>query len=351
MEKSNISLSVANPNPPKTDGIQKLGLVLGLAGVLILFIAWAGVAFSDNALPMWLSLGLMIMGTVIYARRIYLSQPEGIKNNGVWFSSLANRGIVGWSMGILLTAFYVLLYWYPQYIGLGQNGKANTGLVALFDPLSMLLKGTAASQWFVYGTLYTIAILTLGYKYILKYRHNRYQVVRTISVMFFQLGFAFLLPEFLIRLNYPYNDFKNMWPLNYYFFDEWNINGFLNSGNLGLLMLIFGVAMIFIISPILTYFYGKRWYCSWVCGCGGLAETAGDPFRHLSSKKTSAWKFERWSIHIVMVLAILMTVGVISTYLSNNPDKSIITKNQFTWGLSLLIFILVGLIFFLKTGS
>jgi polyferredoxin len=40
--------------------------------------------------------------------------------------------------------------------------------------------------------------------------------------------------------------------------------------------------MIFIISPILTYFYGKRWYCSWVCGCGGLAETAGDSFRHLS---------------------------------------------------------------------
>jgi polyferredoxin len=33
--------------------------------------------------------------------------------------------------------------------------------------------------------------------------------------------------------------------------------------------------MIFIISPILTYFYGKRWYCSWVCGWEGL-ETAGD---------------------------------------------------------------------------
>jgi polyferredoxin len=30
-------------------------------------------------------------------------------------------------------------------------------------------------------------------------------------------------------------------------------------------MLFFGIAMIFI-SPILTYFYGKRWYCSWVCG-------------------------------------------------------------------------------------
>ena len=31
--------------------------------------------------------------------------------------------------------------------------------------------------------------------------------------------------------------------------------------------------------PILTYYFGKRWYCSWVCGCGGLAETVGDPWR------------------------------------------------------------------------
>jgi polyferredoxin len=55
-----------------------------------------------------------------------------------------------------------------------------------------------------------------------------------------------------------------------------------DGGNLGMFMLIFGIALIFIISPILTYFYGKRWYCSWVCGCGGLAETAGDSFRQLS---------------------------------------------------------------------
>jgi polyferredoxin len=50
-------------------------------------------------------------------------------------------------------------------------------------------------------------------------------------------------------------------------------------------MLLFGVVSIFVISPFLTYKYGKRWYCSWVCGCGGLAETAGDSFRQLSSKK------------------------------------------------------------------
>ena len=73
----------------------------------------------------------------------------------------------------------------------------------------------------------------------------------------------------------------------------------------GFIMLLFGVYSIFVISPILTYKYGKRWYCSWVCGCGGLAETAGDSFRQLYSKKLSAWKLERWLIHTVLVFSVL----------------------------------------------
>jgi hypothetical protein len=32
--------------------------------------------------------------------------------------------------------------------------------------------------------LYTVAILGLGYKFILKYRHNKYQLVRTLSMFF-----------------------------------------------------------------------------------------------------------------------------------------------------------------------
>ncbi len=72
-------------------------------------------------------------------------------------------------------------------------------------------------------------------------------------------------------------------------------------------MVTWGVVAAFVATPILTYFFGKRWYCSWVCGCGGLAETAGDPFRHLSSKKLAAWRFDRWSVHLVLVAIVLGT--------------------------------------------
>ena len=111
--------------------------------------------------------------------------------------------------------------------------------------------------------------------------------------------------------------------MNYDLFAGYKIKEFLSAGNLGLIMLIFGVLSIFVITPILTYKFGKRWYCSWVCGCGGLAETAGDPFRHLSDKRQVAWKIERWVIHSVVVFVTVMTTAVVFSYLRGNESESI----------------------------
>lgn len=310
------SMSLSNPHPPFTDIQQKLATAIGAIGLIILLIAFGGYNFSSKAWMLTLSLLLISGGTIWYGARAYLTKAPGIKNDGAWFSSISSRGVLGWVSGIVITGFYVLLYWFPQYLGLVEGG--NTGLVALFDPLSQFFKGQPASQWFVYGTLYTVAILVFGIKFIWKYRHNKYQVVRTLSVMFFQLAFAYIIPEIMQGLNYPYYDFKNMWPLNYYFFYDWNINGFLSSGNVGMIMLISGIAMMLVVSPILTYLYGKRWYCSWVCGCGGLAETAGDSFRHLSDKSMKAWKIERWMIHSVLVFVTVMTAMVLYGYFSGS---------------------------------
>jgi hypothetical protein len=43
----------------------------------------------------------------------------------------------------------------------------------------------------LYMDTYTIAIVGLGYKFILKYLHNKYQLVRTLSVMFFNWDLLF----------------------------------------------------------------------------------------------------------------------------------------------------------------
>ena len=346
------NISIASHQNSTLNAYQKIGLTIGFIGLFILVLAFFNVNFPYKTLWLAISLSSIVIGIVIYARSIYLSKPAGISNNGIYHESLTNRGTIAWIIGIVLTSFYIVLYWFPTYLGLGENGEANTGIVGFFDPLSYFLNGHAASQWFVYGTLYSIAILGLGYKFILKYRHNKYQLFRTISVIFFQLGFAFLIPEILTKLNptLPYftKDLKNMWPLNYYFFEDWHLTNMLQGENLGMFILIFGIAMIFIISPVLTYFYGKRWDCSWVCGCGGLAETAGDSFRHLSTSTQKSWKLERWLIHAVLVFSFVVTIAVIFTFLSNNPEMSFITKNQFIYGIVAFLIVFTGALFIFK---
>jgi ferredoxin-type protein NapH len=317
------SLSIANPHPEGLNGGQKLGLTLGIVGVGILFLAFFGV--NLNALLfLWISLISMLSGGIIYGVAAYSSTPEGIKNTGIWFDGLSARGVIGWSIGIILTGFYVLLYWFPGMLGLGVEGAANTGLVALFDPLSKMIKGSVASQWFVYGTLYTVAILSLGVKFLWKYRHNRYQMIRTVVVMISQFFLAYFIPEILEGMNssvaYFDKDIKNMWPLNYDFFDSWHLDNMTSSGNYGMFFLVLGIFMFLVFTPIITYFVGKRWYCSWICGCGGLAETAGDNFRHLSSKKLSAWKLERWLIHSVMILVFVMTATTLYGYFAGTDS-------------------------------
>ncbi len=324
MSQKDQSLSLANPHPHNLSASQKLALAVTGIGLLLLFIAWFGGSAIQTTAFLWPSLILTAIGGVWYTLSTYRHLPEGIKNNGVFTASLTSRGALGWIAGIVLTGFYVCLYWYPHLLGFSGEGTANTGLVQMFDPLSQMLKGKAASQWFVYGTLYTLAILVMGFKFIWKYRHNRYQVLRTISVMFFQTAFAFLIPELLEGLNsdkaYFAKDIKNMWPLNYYFYEDWHLNNMLNGGSLGMFMLVSGILMTLVISPILTYFYGKRWYCSWVCGCGGLAETAGDPFRQLSDKSLRAWRIERILIYAILVLIVVVTALVLYTYFTGNAQ-------------------------------
>jgi ferredoxin-type protein NapH len=168
--------------------------------------------------------------------------------------------------------------------------------------------------------MYCSVMTVMAVRMFVKYRNNKYQVVRTASVLFFQIVFAFIIPEILVRFNQPYMDFKSAWPLDYDFFFDWNINSLIANGGLGIFMLVWGIVLTLIIVPVLSYIYGKRWYCSWVCGCGGLAETLGDPYRQHSSKTVKSWKVERYLIHGVLVFAVVMTGGALYTFFSGETS-------------------------------
>ncbi|WP_440879421.1 4Fe-4S binding protein [Tenacibaculum sp. C7A-26P2] len=268
--------------------------------------AGKGYIKENPGLVWFLTFGLGIIGALLFIiPNVVLLGPKGIKNNGIYLESSTNRGWIAWLVLFYLVLFYILLYFLPDYV---------VNWTFILDPISKTLNGGAASQWFVYGFLYCVIMTVMGVRMYIKYRHNNYQIVRTTSVLFFQIVFAFLIPEIMTSLNMPGYDFKNAFPLDYDFFFEWNLASLSKSGGIGVFILVWGVLLTLVFVPVMVYFFGKRWYCSWVCGCGGLAETLGDPYRQHSNKTLKAWKLERWVIHAVLVFSVIMTIVTLYCY-------------------------------------
>ncbi|ANH59068.1 4Fe-4S binding protein [Dokdonia donghaensis] len=268
--------------------------------------AGTGFIVENKGLMWFLTFGLGILGALmfIFPNLVLLGKP-GIKNDHVYHEAATNRGWIAWLVLVYLVLFYLVLYFNADYV---------VNWTFILDPISNALNGGDASQWFVYGFLYCVIMITMAVRMYIKYRHNKYQIVRTTSVLFFQIVFAFLIPEIMASLGKPGYDFKNAFPLDYDFFFEWNLQSLTESGGLGIFILVWGVVLTLVIVPVMVYFFGKRWYCSWVCGCGGLAETLGDPYRQHSNKSMKAWKLERWLIHSVLVFSLVMTLVTLYCY-------------------------------------
>ncbi len=305
--------------PPRAESrAPGVGEWVGMALLAIGGFAFLLAAFGRFATGTWLmtvaSFGLITVGGVLYYWRRWAGSTPGIKHDDTTFRDIQTRGLWAWGLAVVITLFYVAYYWYDELKAIGLPPVLD-GMIRLTDPLSFALRGRASDQWFMYAFLYTLAILIFAARMVMKYRHSRYQLIRTASVSFFQLGFAFLLPGILVALNQPDHYFTYFWPLAPQTLWPGDGDGFgpgkfhslAGKGAMGMFILGFGAFMILLATPVLTYFYGKRWYCSWVCGCGGLAETLGDPWRQLSDKSTTAWKIERWLIHSVLVAIVLVT--------------------------------------------
>ncbi|RME22612.1 MAG: 4Fe-4S binding protein, partial [Deltaproteobacteria bacterium] len=200
-----------------------------------------------------------------------------------WRSSWRSRGWPAWVLSAFLVAFYVDLYWFDH-----------------LDPVAAALG--LRNRWFLYGALYCVLMIGGAIRYLRIHGNSRYNRVRIAVNVFVQVVLAFTLPFVMPLFGGTEFYFSYLWPLKYDLLLPDTL------GRLPLYMAVYGFVMSLIGAPVLAFFYGKRWYCSWICGCGGLANTFGDPWRHLTSKKTRAWRFEQVAIHAVLVLVTLMTV-------------------------------------------
>jgi polyferredoxin len=214
---------------------------------------------------------------------------------------MRNRGWPAWVIAILLTSFYVVLYFDYKLFGRDLLSPLVQKLMPLSDPSGR----PAVDKWTLYGLLYTLAVIIGGVVFMLKNRRSPYHLRRTLVIIGVQLLLAFLIPGWMRVLSGKSFYFSYLWPLKIDYFYPKTIFG------LGLPFALYSFLASLVMMPLLAFFVGKRWYCSWVCGCGGLANTLGDTWRHLSSKTRWTWRLEMVTIHSVLILALVTTALVL----------------------------------------
>ena len=295
---------------------------------------WTGQPLRAAALAL-----ITLFGLGLFGRDFYLQPPlaQIVSSVGAIFALTAFAALIYSGRKRDRYAWLALsaLIWYSVYgikYGPGREFWPYRGWG--YQALSFLDRPWA----FWYTVLYTLLMLIFGLLALKRWgldRRDRFQTDRYLTLIGCQIILFFLIPEFLFQWAVKYQwlpaalaqdpQFAEQawrsyglvyaWPLFFYtfFYDP------------HLIWIIWGVVLSFVIIPILVIFHGKR-YCSWVCGCGGLAETFGDRWRHLAPKGPTARKAESMNL-IVLAAAVLITLAMITrdtfTFLQRPADLGI----------------------------
>ena len=274
---------------------------------------WSGSLGSSAALVLATLLGLWVMGgqALLDVARQMPRWLGGLVALGA-FGTLLATAVRGqrWSwLGFSFLGFYSL---YAIKVGPDQEFWPYTGWAyQLFN------FGNRPVQ-FWYSVLYTVVMTFFGLQALKRWgldRQDKFQIWRFSSLIGFQWVFFFLVPEFLFQWAIRYQwvgerlasdptfaeqgwrsyGIVYAWPLFFYTF-------FYNPHQL---WVIWGVLLAFGIIPLMVVWHGKR-YCSWICGCGGLAETLGDRWRHLAPKGKTSLRWEKMNL-LVFAAAVVIT--------------------------------------------
>ncbi len=187
-----------------------------------------------------------------------------------------------------------------------------------FDTPQVLGQGIRIDPVFWYAFAYSMIMAIFGFKAYRRWGvgyNDSHQKKRYACLIVTQWTLGFIIPA-VVMYWVHHKMGSNMWlgkPGNY-----WHAFGIelafplyfsMFFYDVGLFYLIYGLLATFVIIPILAVFHGKR-YCTWFCGCGGLAETLGDRWRHLAPKGKVSRRWE-WMSAAVMIWAFVATILVL----------------------------------------
>ncbi len=241
----------------------------------------------------------------------------GIKLEGAW--DMRRFAFLAFMFLLCYSVYAIKGPWWPfdQQWFTGPDGNPlNWKDYLTFDwQLFGFTKYISPSFW--YAALYSLFMTYFGFKAYVRWGvkfKDSYQKKRYITLIATQWSLGFLIPEFIMwyfhhnvgqstfwgspDYSWKAYGFEYAWPLQFhqFFYD------------ISIFYIVWGLVTTFVIIPILSINHGKR-YCTWFCGCGGLAETWGDRWRHKAPKGRQAKAWE-WMNVAVLVWAFVATILV-----------------------------------------
>ncbi len=247
-----------------------------------------------------------------------------------FFRKLGLRIKGEWSPGrglalALTFAFVYLFYAWKKSFPLDPSGDLYRPELAAFpfdflyahldrSTVVNLVRPLGLDAGFWYSLAYTLVMVGFGIPAMRRWR-TRHQVLRYASLLGFQVVFFLLVnlaaPPIAGEQAWRAWGLYQPWPLfsNTFYWLPRDAVGWFFAG--------FGVFLVLVFMPLMARYHGKR-FCTWICGCGGLAETLGDRFRDRSpkGKRSRSWE---WQGVVVLGWA---AAGVLATFVVYQGDPA-----------------------------
>lgn len=267
---------------------------------------------AELPLPFLKKIGVRLAGSWHLKRWLYLFSSF-LFVYSLYALKSYGKGVVAWPFeGWITPETYDL--WLGKLFGLAFSPFA---WLFSSDAIGDMMSNRGFQQGYLYSLLYTVIMVVFGYEALMRWRgkakHKSYQTWRFASLLAFQVIFFLVVNVIAVQaltvqyawrawgLYQPFPLFFNTFFWWYPSDPKWIIYTFVGAGALGSLVAI----------PLLSRNHGKR-FCTWVCGCGGLAETLGDRWRHLSPKgdRSRSWEFQGVAVLLASVLVGVIVIGM-----------------------------------------
>ena len=219
-----------------------------------------------------------------------------------------------WKAGGHLADLFAGRGWLPFPLAEGAQQRG---------PLLRALSISAATPSFWYTLCYSLVVVIFGARRIRR-RKTPYVTAQTLTLMAVQVLPLFLLPEVILPwLHYrdllPASLADALFPLcNYGHGREfWRAYGFVLAWPLMIYnvfthqplwtWLFISLVQTAVLIPVGIRYFGKGFYCGWICSCGALAETLGDAHRQ-KMPHGPRWNRLNLAGQVILGIAVLLLI-------------------------------------------